>query len=449
MEKIRRDKRELIRRYIVFFISLFFIASGVSLVTRSLVGTSPISSIPYVLSLHAILSMGTFILLLNIVLMIGQMLMLGRKGVKDCRVELFIQLPVSIVFGLFIDLTMALLSFWHPDVYWMKIASLMVGTCLLGLGVSLEVVADVAMVSGEYFVNIASRRFKREFGTVKIMFDVSLVVIAVACSWILAGRIDGIREGTLIVALLTGPLVRLFMPRLDCVRKWLVPDADNTSETGPVADGTSHTVITIGREYGSGGHDIGEAVARQLDIPFYDNAMMEMVARESGMTPKAVSDHDQRLPHGILYEMITHDYSVPVERSLSLKDALFVAQSRVIRRLASDGPCVIVGRCSDYVLRDMKTCINVFIRADIKYKAARAVAGYGVAEERSESVVSQVDSARSAHYAYFTGKRWGDPRNYAAVFDSSRLSSTEIVASITAMYKACQANNSADFKAVK
>lgn len=449
MGKDRRDKRELIRRYIVFFISLFFIASGVSLVTRSLVGTSPISSIPYVLSLHAILSMGTFILLLNIILMIGQMLMLGRRGIKDCRIELFMQLPVSIVFGLFVDLTMALLSFWHPDAYWMKIASLMVGTCMMGLGVSLEVIADVAMVSGEYFVNIASRRFKREFGTVKIMFDVSLVVIAVACSWILAGRIDGIREGTLIVALLTGPLVRLFMPRLDCVRKWLVPAAYNKSVTGPVADGTSHAVITIGREYGSGGHDIGEAVARQLGIPFYDNAMMEMVAHESGMTPKTVSDHDQRLPHGILYEMITHDYSVPVERSLSVKDALFVAQSRVIRRLASEGPCVIVGRCSDYVLRDMKTCINIFIHADIKYKAERAVASYGVAEERSESVVSQVDSARSAHYVYFTGKRWGDPRNYAAVFDSSRLSTDEIVASITAMYRACKANITDDSAVIK
>ena len=120
---------------------------------------------------------------------------------------------------------------------------------------------------------------------------------------------------------------------------------------------------------------------------------------------------------------------------MSLKDALFVAQSRVIRRLAAAGPCVIVGRCSDYVLRDMPGCLNVFVHANTEYKSSRAVSNYSIAAEKAEAHVAKINSARAAHYAYYTGKRWGDPRNYDAVFDSSRLTTREIVEAIACLYK--------------
>lgn len=215
-----RSRDELLRRYFVFTVSLFFIALGVSLITRSLVGTSPISSIPYVLSCNSMLSMGTFIFILNLALMAGQMMMLGRRGIAQCKSELMMQLPVSVAFGLFVDLTMAMLSFYHPAGYLTKLSTIVLGCVSMAAGISLEVIADVSMVSGEYFVHVASRHFNKEFGTVKIMFDVSLVVLAVACSWLLAGHIDGVREGTLIAALLTGPLVKLIMPRLRFVSRW-------------------------------------------------------------------------------------------------------------------------------------------------------------------------------------------------------------------------------------
>lgn len=303
----------------------------------------------------------------------------------------------------------------------------------MALGISLEVIADVAMVSGEYFVNVASRRYKMEFGTVKIMFDVSLVVVAVGCSWILAGRIDGVREGTLLTALLTGPLVRLMMPHLAFVKKWVAQGGHSRSVVIAHEDVPAHPVITIAREYGSGGHDIGKAVAEKLGIPFYDNAMIDMVAAESGFSADRVRDLDQRLPHGLLYEMITNDYSVTPEESLSAKDAVFVAQSRVIRRLAQQGPCVIVGRCSDYVLRDFSGCVNLYIRASADYKRRRAVDYYGVAPDKADARVSGVNSARAAHYAYYTGRKWDDIRNYDAVFDSSRLTTGEITDAIVAI----------------
>ncbi|MDE7108586.1 MAG: hypothetical protein K2O49_01275, partial [Muribaculaceae bacterium] len=192
-QPLERSKQEKLRRYFVFFVSLFIMSFGVSLVTRSLMGTSPISSVPYVWSINTTLSMGTYIIILNAILIAAQLLMLGRKGIREKKTELLMQIPVSLVFGVFIDVTMSILSFWHPTVYYLQLISCILGCCLMGLGIALEVVADVCMNSGEYVLHIASVKLKKEFGTMKIMFDVTLLLIAVGCSWIFAGRIDGVR----------------------------------------------------------------------------------------------------------------------------------------------------------------------------------------------------------------------------------------------------------------
>ncbi|MDE5788698.1 MAG: cytidylate kinase family protein [Bacteroidaceae bacterium] len=435
MELQTRSKQEKIRRYAVFFVALFIMSFGVSLVTRSLMGTSPISSVPYVLSLNTALSMGTYIIILNAVLIAAQLLMLGRDGIKENRVELLMQIPVTLLFGVFIDITMAILSSWHPEVYHLRFLSCVVGCLVMGLGIALEVVADVCMNSGEYVLRIASRKLNKEFGTLKIMFDLSLVLLALGCSWLIAGRIDGVREGTLIVAVLTGPVVRFLRPRLKFIERWEEAPTERLSGREE-AETTHYPVITIGREYGSGGHDIGERIAKELGIPFYDNAMMEMVAKESGYSEATVRDYDQRLPHSLLYELITEDYSLPVERSLSKKDALFVAQSRVIRRLASEGPCVIVGRCSDFVLRDNPCAVNIFFHASADYKAHRAVEYYGIAAEKAARHVAESNAIRRDHYAYYTGKTWGEAKNYDAVFDTSSLPADAIVEAVKGIFNA-------------
>lgn len=241
MEK--RSKREKLRRYIVFVVSLFIMSFGVSMVTRSLTGTSPISSVPYVWSLHTVLSMGTYIIILNAVLIAFQILLLGFQGVREFKTELLMQIPVSLLFGVFIDITMSILSFWHPDMYALRMISCVAGCCFMALGIALEVVADVCMNSGEYVLHIASRKYHKDFGMMKILFDVSLIVIAVACSLIFAGRIDGVREGTVIVAVITGPLVRLIRPRLKFIDSW------ETAPSGAEED-------AVFEMYGDGGHAV-------------------------------------------------------------------------------------------------------------------------------------------------------------------------------------------------
>ena len=222
MEESRiMGKAELFRRYLTFGISLFIIACGISVITRSDLGTSPITSVPYVASLNTPISMGSYFFLFTIVLIILQLLLLGKKGIMERKMELLMQFPVAFVLSFFTDLTMWATASYNPDAYYVKIISLVIGCLILALGICLEVIANVTMISAEYTIQFATLRLKKDFGTIKICFDVTLVCVALLCSWSLSGRIEGVREGTIIAALITGPFVRLIMPRLAFIRQWL------------------------------------------------------------------------------------------------------------------------------------------------------------------------------------------------------------------------------------
>ncbi len=213
--------KELIKRYFVFSLSIFFISLGVSFTVCSQLGTSPISSGPYVFSVNTPLSIGTYIFILNVILIAIQMVLLGGKGIMENKLNLLLQIPVSVLFGICTDFTMWLLSDLHPVSYPIKMMTLVIGCAILAFGIALEVTANVAMLSGEYTVQLSSKKFKKEFGSVKMFFDISLVVFAVVSSWLFTTTIVGVREGTIISAIITGPFVKLIMPRIKFIGKWL------------------------------------------------------------------------------------------------------------------------------------------------------------------------------------------------------------------------------------
>lgn len=197
---------EKLKRYIIFLIGLFINSLGVSLVTKANLGTSPISSIPYVLSLNLPLSLGQFTIIFSLLLILLQFIILR----KNFKLEHILQIPISVVFGYFIDLTMILLKFVHPQSYIGGAISLLIGCIVLGFGVYLEVLADVAMLPGESFVRAITATWDTDFGITKILFDVSMTVIAAVLSLCFVHWLDGVREGTVVAALLVGFIVRLF-----------------------------------------------------------------------------------------------------------------------------------------------------------------------------------------------------------------------------------------------
>lgn len=217
---------EKLKRYVVFLAGLFISSLGVSLITKADLGTSPISAIPYVLSLHFPFTLGQFTIAFSLFLIILQLILLRRRF----KAEHFLQIPISLAFGVFIDLTMVLLSFIEPQSYPVKVLYLLIGCVVLAFGVYLEVLGNVAMLPGESFVRAVVTIWKTDFGTTKVCFDVSMTVIAVTASFLLAGLLSGVREGTLIAALLVGFIARIFGKHLAFVEPLLFGGGDAETE---------------------------------------------------------------------------------------------------------------------------------------------------------------------------------------------------------------------------
>ena len=197
---------EKVKRYLVFLVGLFVNSLGVSLITRADLGTSPISSIPYVLSLNFSFTLGEFTIAFSLLLIVLQLLILR----KNFMPEHWLQIPISVAFGYFIDLTTAMLGDFRLTSYPAQFAFLLFGCVVLGVGVYLEVLPNVAMLPGESFVRAVCTTWKREFGASKIAFGVSMTVLAAVLSVVLAG----VREGTVVAALLVGFIARQLNKRL-------------------------------------------------------------------------------------------------------------------------------------------------------------------------------------------------------------------------------------------
>ena len=212
------NKTELIKRYIFLLVGLFVNGLGVSFITKAGLGTSPITSIPYTLSLGFTPTVGMFTFVFNIFLIILQLILLRR----NFQLQNLLQLPIIALFSFFIDLTMSLLGFIQPETYVLKVISLVIGCLILGFGVFMEMVANVAMLPGEATVRAVSDVFSTDFGKTKIAFDSSMTVIAAILSFIMFKHLDGVREGTIVAAILVGFIARLFKKYIGGIEKILI-----------------------------------------------------------------------------------------------------------------------------------------------------------------------------------------------------------------------------------
>lgn len=176
------------------------------------------------------------------------------------------------------------------------------------------------------------------------------------------------------------------------------------------------TIIAIGREYGSGGREIGEKLAKAFGIPFYDKELLAEAARESGIAEEAFIENDENHTRSFLYSLSIGGYG---SGNLPFNHKLFLAQFDAIRALAAQGPCVIIGRCADYALEDNPNCFSVFIHASMESKIERAVNFYDVPRDKAKKVIQKTDKVRSNYYNFYSDRKWGDANNYHLTVDSS------------------------------
>ena len=181
-------------------------------------------------------------------------------------------------------------------------------------------------------------------------------------------------------------------------------------------------IITISREFGSGGRTIGHKVADALGIPFYDKELVDQIALESGFAPKYVEEHGEHSPSGSLFSYAFAPQGIPgVMNGLSTADFLWNVQCNVILQLAEKGPCVIVGRNADYILKDHPEALHVYVFADMPYRAERIVRRYGESEKTPEQRLAEKDKRRRVNYHHYTGRTWGQAQNYDICLDTGVL----------------------------
>lgn len=177
-------------------------------------------------------------------------------------------------------------------------------------------------------------------------------------------------------------------------------------------------VITIGRQFGSGGRNVGEKVAEYFNIPFYDKELVEMAAQKSNLSQEALKEVDEHATNSFLYSLASGNYSLrginaPIYYEMPINDKLFIAQAEVIKEIAKKGSCVIVGRCADYVLENENVdLLNVFIHGSVDYRAGRVMDALGIKQNKARDKVIKTDKQRRTYYDYYTSKDWGVMSNY-------------------------------------
>lgn len=186
-----------------------------------------------------------------------------------------------------------------------------------------------------------------------------------------------------------------------------------------------NTIITIGRQFGSGGHEIGEKVAEYFKIPCFDKELLTRAAKESGFCEEMIKNHDERPTNSFLYNLVMDTYSFGYNSSsfvdMPISHKVFLAQFDTVKKIAQEGPCVIVGRCADYALAEFKNCVHLFIYADEASKVERIMKKYDLSEDKAKDMMVKKDKQRQSYYNYYSSKKWGRADSYDLCINSSVL----------------------------
>lgn len=204
----------------------------------------------------------------------------------------------------------------------------------------------------------------------------------------------------------------------------------------------SNLVISVARQYGSGGSEIGELLASKLGFAFYNNELITIAAKKSGMSRSILGEADEKATNSLLYTLAMgssfFNGNAGITFDMPINDKLFVTQSDIIKNLADESPSVFIGRCSDYVLHGYPNLLRIFIHAPMDFRASHISELHNVTIDKAKDLAVKTDKRRSNYYNYYTGQKWGRPENYDITVDSSRLGiekTTDLLAGYVEIYK--------------
>lgn len=187
----------------------------------------------------------------------------------------------------------------------------------------------------------------------------------------------------------------------------------------------NHTIITIGRQFGSAGREIGELISKELGIKLYDKEMLKIAAKESGLCEEFFEKHDEKPTNSFLYSLVMDTYAMNYSSNafsdMPINHKVFLAQYNAIKKIADEESCVLIGRCADYALDEYENCCRIFIHAEMNKKIKRISHKYNISNNKAKEMILKTDKKRASYYNYYTNKKWGDALSYDLTIDSSKL----------------------------
>lgn len=393
----------------MYFIGLFVMTIGIALSVKSNLGVSPVSSIPYTMTCVWGIEMGKATILFHIILVLIQILLLLKKF-KPVQL---LQVVIGVVFGYFTTFCNYMVSFLPtPENLGIRIIMVLASTVFVAFGIFLYLPADLIPLAGEGCMQAVSSVTHIEFSKVKIGFDCTMVLVsAITCLTVLH-NLGSVGAGTIIAAILVGTLVGIINRAFGKQRDKLLGKTVETAASSAESTSTSNYVITISREFGSGGREIGKILAEQFGFHYYDSELIRLAAEKSGYTPEYVEQNEQALKNPVLHDFFAW-YAGPLEqKDLPKVDHLFQKESALIHELSQKTPCIIVGRLANYILKDLPTAYHVFISADATAETARVSARDNISPEAATAKIKKANHERAVHCKHFTKTDWGNVKNY-------------------------------------
>jgi len=410
------------KRGLVYALGLFIMAIGVVFSVKSALGVSPVTCLANVVHQISAIDMGACTTATYCFYILVEVVILRR----DFKPAMLLQIVASTIFGTLVSLATKLFVFLPaPQLYIMRLVYLLCSIPIVAFGVMLYLTPQILPTPGEGLSIAISKKTGKSVANCKMITDCCLVVLSVIVSLIFFGKLVGVREGTIISALTVGfvmkRFMRLFQPALlKFVERDSKLEAATKMEEAAAID-AQKLIITISREYGSEGYEIGKRLAERLGAEFFDEQLVELEAKESGLSVEFIESHEQAMSHGILYDFLTASYAM-YNTDLPPLEKLFAAQTKVIRNIAAEkDTAVIVGRCSDYILYNDPNSFRIFIHANPKYRAKRLADRLGITESEAMRKMEKTDSARGRYYRHFAGREWGDMKYYNLAIDTEKF----------------------------
>ena len=435
------------KRLLIYVLGMYLMAIGVVCSSRSALGVTPVSSLGNVLyqigvsaGAPSFVNLGNCTTAVFCLYLVVEFLILRR----DFKPVMLLQVAASLLFGQLVNLASAMLFFLpDPGSYVMRLVYLAVSVPLVSAGVMLYLSPNLLAMPGEGLCLAVTKKTSLSMGTAKTIFDCSVVLLSVLASLLYFRGLVGVREGTVISALLVGFVLKLLQkpfqkPLLRFVQRESKADrALEIASQGYLTDaaGNPKIIITIGREFGSGGMEIGRLLAERLGIAFYDRQLDEMAAEKSGLPLEKVQAMSRHMERAMLNGFMDAAYAMSNE-ALSPEEQYFVAESSAIRQIAAgDESCVILGRCADYVLYDDPNCFRTFIHARPDIRIKRVMATMDLTQEEAKRLTDNTDRARASYYKRYTGRDYGKQEYYHLGLDSGLLGTEESVECIVGILR--------------